>query len=250
MLLMRAVIEAERGYRRLSGNLPTDPAAAVKIKDSGFFRGFTRPPADLPKPRGTMQARKRRVVVSDLAAELVDFSKLHSTVTAEVADASYQCLIELMKNTHNHADGRGRAFSRAAKRRLKRELWIVSVYCQDGVAFFTFVDLGVGLLKSVAPKSYLGRLQQSVFTYGQPQLLQEMFSGRVAATVMEPGHGLGLPFMQQSAATNRLPGLHVLTSSATGEVSSMNFRSISSTLRGTVFRWRTGEVPVAKHESN
>jgi hypothetical protein len=240
MLLMRAIIDTERAFRRISGNLPSDAAIAAKFKQSGFFDGFAKTPGKLPAPKGRMQTRKRRLVESEYAGELVDFAIRNATVTDEVAEASYRCLIELMLNTHNHAAGSRRSANKAERRRMKRQLWMASVYCEDRVANFTFIDLGIGLLRSAAPKNFVRSLSETVFSYGQPRLIAEMFDGKVAASVMEVGHGLGLPDMRKSAMAGRLPGLRVLTSSVTGEVASMEFRNISANLKGTVFRWRTG----------
>jgi len=244
LLLMRATIDAERGYKHVRGNLPDDPEIAAKVRQSGFLTGFTKTGGKLPAPKGVMQTRKKRLVASEYAGELVDFAQRNAAVTDSVAEASYKCLIELMLNTHNHAAGHRRTTDKVARRKMKRQLWMASVYCELGVAHFTFIDLGIGLLKSVAPVSFVKSIGQNMLSLGQPQLLREIFSGRVAATVLEPGHGLGLPDMYKAARKGNLPDLRVLTSAVTGEVATMDFHSNATGLRGTVFRWRTGSIPV------
>src|SRR4051812_17119454 len=138
----------------------------------------------------------------------------HATVTHEVADASYKNLVELMGNTHNHASGRRQV-------RTRGERWHASVYCQDGNAYFTFVDLGVGILRSTAPRNFLRMLGDTLLSYGQPRLLQDVFRGIIGASAEIPGRGFGLTRMRDAAAARSLPGLRVLTSSVTGEVAGM-----------------------------
>ena len=150
LLMIRALMDWGKGkYLNVSGNMPRHPEAAGKIASSGFFVDFFRPPTGLPPPRGLMRRASDLIVKSEVAAELVDFALAHSTISGEVARASSQALVELMLNTNNHAKRAGAS---------KKEHWHASVYCQDGVAYFTFVDLGVGLLNSAAPRDFLRRV--------------------------------------------------------------------------------------------
>jgi hypothetical protein len=138
----------------------------------------------------------------------------------------------MMSNTHNHARGR-----RAELTPLKR--WHASVYCEDDVAYFNFLDLGVGILNSTESRNYLRRAGYKLFDYGQPRLLVDVFRGIIGASAEIPGRGFGLQRMREAAAAGLLPQLRVLTSGVAGEVATMKFDTVPIAFRGTIFRWTT-----------
>jgi hypothetical protein len=241
LLLMRAVInDAEGLFTNVGGNLPSRPAVAAKVKQSGFFRGFVRPPGDLPPPQGMMRRKNDRLVESAVAAELVDFAVQHVSVPAEVAVASYKTLVELMSNTHNHA-GETRA---GGGRTTGQRQWYASAYCEGETAYFSFVDLGVGILRSAAPRSFLRTLRTSISSYGEEKLLGDVFRGNIGASAEIPGRGFGLPTMRAAAEAGLLPHLRVVTASIIGDVDRLQFRTLNTALRGTVFRWTTTQSSV------
>lgn len=241
LLLIRAIIDDARGrYQSVAGSLPEDAAVAAKIKQSGFFQGFTNPPDGLPEPQGLIVRKSNTKVDSEVAAELVEFAMRHARVAREIADASYKNLVEVMGNTHNHATGIERRSSR------RRQAWQATVYCENDVAYFTFVDLGVGILRSPAPRSLLKRLGASLTDYGDLKLLQEIFQGIIGASADVPGRGFGLQRMRMSAEDNELPELKVVTSSIVGEVAGLKFRTIQPDFVGTLFRWTTKSAALAE----
>ena len=224
LLLIRAITTTRRGPTMISGNLPSDPGVAAEFKATGFFQGFTKPPADMPKPKGIMLQKSRNFVTSDEAARIVDFAEKHTDMPAECRSACYRSLVELMSNTKDHSAGRKRK-------------WFASVYCRDGTAYFNFLDLGVGILRSRTARGFLRRVKESVASYGSVNLLKAIFKGRVESISGLPWRGNGLPNMKTDAEHGHLPRLQVLTSDVVGSVCDVEFRSRRRQLRGTAFRW-------------
>ncbi len=235
LLLIRAIIASSVHHNQVSGNLPRDPAIASEFKASGFFAGFAKPPANLPPAKGLILKKSSDKVLAEMAAELVDFVKKHVPITKECANACSQTLVEVMTNTHNHAGGMkpvGRQ-----KRRFPQK-WFVSVYCRDQTAYFSFIDLGIGILESAPARNILQRAGASLSSYGRISLLEDAFKGRIGSATGKPGRGLGLPRMKQDAESGMLSDLQVLTSDIVGSVASLDFRTVAHSLRGTMFRWR------------
>lgn len=229
LLLLRAVMDDTRGSGgSVGGNLPRYPPAAAKFKHSGFFQGFERPPTDMPEPKGLIRRKQSKRVDSEIAAELVEFAQRHAELSKEGADAANKNLIELMLNTHNHA---------ANEKGTRR--WEAIVYCTGGVAYFTFVDLGVGILRSSAPKGYLKRLKQTILDVGEVELLRQVFQGKIGASAEIPGRGFGLTTMVNAAAAGRLPELRIMTSSVSGRVADLDFHEIDTKVTGTIYQWQS-----------
>ena len=84
LLLIRAITTTRTGATMVSGNLPSDPGVAAEFKATGFFQGFAKPPADMPKPKGIMLQKSRSFVTSDEAARIVDFAERHTDIARRV----------------------------------------------------------------------------------------------------------------------------------------------------------------------
>jgi hypothetical protein len=242
LLLMRAVMSDDvRGVgSSVRGSFPLDANVASKIKESGFFNGFARVVGPLPKPNGLILKKSHRSVHSEIAAELVRFAVANTKVSRQVANACSNTLVEAMTNTHNHARNDTR---RRITHRTSTRPWFASVYCEEGVASFTFVDLGVGVLNSGPTKAFLRLLptRLSVALYGRVKLMEDVFRGLVGSSTGLPGRGLGLPRMKSDCDAGLLPGLKVMSSSVLGDVGTLNFRELPIGTRGTVLRWRIGQ---------
>lgn len=240
LLLLRAIFgsPARAARTTIRGNLPSDPAVAAEFKESGFFTGIAQPPTHLPHAKGLMLGKSSNVVYARIAAELVEFALTHSHMSPNCTDASWQSLVELMTNTHNHAaTRRGTRSGRYHSSRAPR--WFASVYCRDNVAHFNFVDLGVGILNSAPANNFLQGLSSSLSSHGRIRLLTDAFCGHVGSATGQPGRGLGLPRMRADAKKHSLPRLEVLTSNIVGSVAALDFRSVGGSLQGTAFRWHT-----------
>ena len=237
LLLIRAMLLSARGQNRdVGGNLPVNPTVASEFKASGFFNGFEQPPSDLPRARGLMLNKSENTVVARMAGDLVGFAKKHVIMTKECQNACFQTLVEVMTNTHDHAGTRVSTGVRQLSKRLK---WFVCVYCIEGIAYFTFVDLGIGILNSAPARTFLQKSGASISSYGRIRLLKEAFEGKIGSVTGNPGRGLGLPRMKQDAEKGTLTDLVVLTSDVIGSVADLNFRAISTPLKGTLFHWCT-----------
>jgi hypothetical protein len=233
LLLIRAIMRSSQGVN-FRGNLPRKLEVAAKIKASGFFSGFTKPPGDLPPAAGMMHDSSERRVVNTMAAGLVIFALEHATFSQEEAEASYQTLMEVMSNTHHHAHAPATDSAGEPNR------WFAMVNCEDDRAFFTIADLGVGILKSRPAQHFLKEIVQSrLGFYGAERLLRDAFEGRVGSSTGIPGRGKGLPRMHEDAVA-RLHNLRVLTSTFVGPVKTLEFRRLPAGFRGTVFNWTVG----------
>ena len=239
LLLLRAIMDSpvRALYNNVGGNLPRDPKVATEFKASGFFAGFAKPPGDLPPAKGLMKKKSANTVHSEHAADLVDFALKHVNTTETCAMACYRNLVEVMTNTHNHA-----ANQRSSKRmRHGRERWHASVYCRNGIAYFSFVDLGVGILQSARVKRFLRKTAISISSQKRAVLLKDVFEGKIGSATEKPGRGRGLPKMKRDVDDGSLVDLKILTSDVAGSVASLDFTSVGPSLRGTAFRWQVGQ---------
>lgn len=257
LLLIRAIMDecdAPGAYRRpavFSGNLPSDETVATEFKATGFFKDFVRPPADLPKPEGIILKASKRIVDGDIAAGLCRFAVEKGNMNRRRVITSFRNLVELMNNTHEHARSNGSGHKGSDGNRRRRtpqpsSRWFASVYCRDGVAYFNFLDFGVGIMGTAPVKRAALRLQRRLgIQIASTRLLEEVFDGRAGSSTEKPGRGHGLPNMKRDATRpSGLLQLRVLTSNVSGTVANSKFGTIKQTFRGTFYHWqvRQGEI--------
>ena len=249
LLLIRAIIDecGKKGAVRhpavFSGNLPRTESVATEFKASGFFKGIARPPKNLPEPAGTFFKESKTVVHANVAAALSKFALHHATIGQDHAITSFRNLVELMNNTHEHArpvEDTSRSRSRTGtKTPQPSSRWFASVYCRERVAYFTFLDFGIGIMGSAPVRRARLRLQRLLrIPISNTDLLAEVFSGKAGSSTGKPGRGRGLPGMRRDAKESRLSRLRVLTSNVTGTVADLKFITIEGSFHGTAFHWQ------------
>ena len=243
LLLIRAIIDecgrtgSARHPAAFRGNLPRVESVATEFKASGFFKGISRPPKNLPEPAGTFFKASKTIVHADVAADLSKFALHHAQIGQDHAITSYRNLVELMNNTHEHA--RPVEDSSRTRRPQPSSRWFASVYCREGVAYFNFLDFGIGIMGSAPVRRAGLKLQRLLgFPISNTHLLAEVFSGKAGSSTGKPGRGRGLPGMRLDAQESRLSQLRVLTSNVTGTIADLEFLTIKGSFRGTAFHWQ------------
>ena len=240
LIAIRAMMRSARRSHgaTVSGNIPDDQQVAAEFKASGFFDGIAVPPPDLPPPKGIVRSYTKDRVHADIAAELVSFARRHVHISQESANACSQNLIELMTNTHNHA-----GYTRNVRRGQKpiHHTWFTSVYCTAGVAHFSFVDLGRGILGATHHQKRWRRLDASLRPRGRAKLLEDVFTGKFGSVTQDKGRGYGLPRLRRDAVRRKLGEARVFTADVFGGVKANRYRTTETPLQGTLFTWSVGE---------
>ena len=222
-----------RARSAVRGNLPNKGMVASEFLASGFFDEFKKEGVNLPSPKASWTSAKERKVVSEKAAQLVDFAESKVHIGRRARRAIWQNLVECMTNTHNHAGGQ-RVMSGNNE---DAEKWMAGVMCEENTAHFAFVDLGVGICGSREVQGFLKRVESTLRGYGPERIVRKAFEGELASVTGLPGRGLGLPRMGQHARSGLLENLQIRTGHVAGKVGEMNFRKMSENMPGTVLTW-------------
>lgn len=86
--------------------------------------------------------------------------------------AAYDSLIELMSNTHEHSN----------RDEVGVNLWFANVYTPAGSkrSFFTFVDNGTGIFKSLTVRKYVRAFRRAARLGSvNPGVLRDILEGRI-----------------------------------------------------------------------
>ncbi len=189
------------------------------------------------------------MVMAAEAIKLIEFARFHVNIPKAQLAASWQNLIECMTSTHNHA-GYNASESRVSNKPDPLEKWTAGVMINNGVAYFAFVDLGVGICGSREAKSWIATMKDRLISYRPEDVVKDAFDGKLGSRTRHKGRGLGLPRMKHASEQGLLQNLHVRTGQVEGDIASMRFRNVGEDLHGTVLTWTASEKKGIRYENS
>lgn len=222
---------------RILGNTPNNPQLADKFRDSGVFgsRYFRFSDGALRQARGTIFRSKSNEVKGQIASELIKFSTEHLFGKARKLKGVYATMIECMNNTFNHAtlDEENKA------------IWWATVYYDEEqkIAFFNFLDNGIGILESLNLK-WQDNLQLFAGLKNNADLMREVLQGKIGSRTGLSYRGNGLPEIHKRFQRGQLSRLIIITNDVYVDVENDEYRTLPKSFDGTFFHW---EISYDKH---
>jgi ABC-type transporter Mla MlaB component len=223
-LLLSVVNEFTARGKKIIGSKPKNSEARKTLELSGFFdymNGSVEYSTEVNS--NTIIEQSNKCVEPQSTAKIV--SEAMKTITGEKKrNKKLQGLfIELMANSINHG------FPDNEKKK-----WILSTshYKGEGYVSFSFIDNGVGILKTLNQK--IGRQLLTVFK-GKQDLLQTAFKGEIGSRTGLHFRGKGLPFIKDKFDSNRISNLFILTNNVILDYISNEFYEIDVPYSGTFY---------------
>lgn len=210
------------------GNLPSDPAAADMLMQSGFFDYVT---STKPLPtctRGKIVQKQSKKVEPRVARDLIHTGTAAIHGVAKPHFSTYRVLIESMSNTHNHA----------AREYAGNQTWWATVYADhiSGRACYTFLDIGVGIFRSMKVNPFR-RLYRKLGARNNVALLKDILDGKVESRTRKNYRGKGLPAINRLLKEGKIHSLVIITNDVYANVSTGDFRVLPTEFAGTLLYW-------------
>jgi len=231
---------------KFNGNFPKNQELGRLLVDSGFFRYLSRSVGDkvdytLGKPNQIF-TRANKKVNSALSYLVMAESSRTIWGSERTCKGLHRILIELMQNTHNHANSEEEGSTH----------WWLSVNHdkQNKKVSFVFVDYGIGIFESLKKKpkaekwaNRIEKLKQFFSSHGNPELLRALLEGEVHMTVTgQHFRGKGLPGIKQVLERNQISNLHVISNDVFANVEKSQYITLKSTLNGTFVYWELNQT--------
>jgi len=223
-LLLSVMNEFTAKGREIIGSKPKNSKAKKILELSGFFDYMD---GDIEYPSetnsNTIVEQSNKNVEPQSTAKIVRSAMKTVTGVSQRNKKLQGLFIELMANSINHGFPG-----------CKSKKWIVSTshYEDDKYVSFSFIDNGVGILKTLNQK--LGRKLATLFK-GKHDLLQSAFKGEIGSRTGLPFRGKGLPFIQDKYDTNRISNLFILTNNVILDYKNNKFYEIRVPYSGTFY---------------
>lgn len=233
--VLLAVMARSMRERQVSfgGNQPMSEKAQRVLAASGFYDLVQTKQTVATDPLGRIKRRDSKKVEAATASELIRFGGRCLHEKEMVCQAAYSAMLECMGNSNNHASGIEHV----------EETWWATVYVDPDRrrACFTFVDMGVGIFKSLKIKT--NRKVLRLFGLDRDdRILQDLFAGVIGSRTQLPFRGKGLPRIRKLADSRRLQEVKVLTNDVFGDVSGGVYRLINGHFHGTLIYWEVDDA--------
>ncbi len=213
--------------KAISGNMPEDTKLVQIFLNAGFYnyvnsaipKGIDK---DITYNLKTSQKADPKIA-KDIAERIVKDKKYKSF---------YKILIELMSNTHNHADPNEEG----------RYHWCFHGYHnkEKNVWQCTFIDVGVGIFESTPVKEYKSK---NIFSKEKnDSLLKKVLSGDIKkkpfTRIDKKNRGKGLPFIYKAIKSEEIYSTFIIISNdVSADINKESDEKLNKNFSGTFYYW-------------
>jgi hypothetical protein len=211
------------------GNAPSKSEFREVLRNSGFYEHMASSEPKDKTRSALMITANSNTVLSATAREMRRFATINTLGKDVKYRAIQETAVDCMANSQEHAKpGHEGAYK-----------WFFNVYFDKHtkVTKFTFVDLGVGILKSIQTRDQ-GFFQQ-IFSISKSnvQLLKGILQGKVGSRTNQPNRGKGLPRMYQYFRQGLIHRFVVISNDVYADFERGNFRTLKRPFHGTLISW-------------
>lgn len=227
--LLAAIVEDRREHpnSRKKGNCPINPDLKQLFIESGFYNYVaSKIPAKPLQGRLLLHKISNNKVEPELAKNVCIKGVKHSFNSEEKFKPLYEILIECMANTNNHA---------SLQKRGEYDWWIY-VYnnTEIGTTQYTFLDIGVGVFKSLPVKNYISKLESLVKSKSNVDLVQDLFDGKISSRTEQSERGRGFPLIFNHSKNPRIKNLMIITNDVMANLKTEHYINMSADFKGTL----------------
>ena len=221
------------------GDYPRNANAHKRLYASGFFKllkvahFMPRPAYSLGNAKAGCMTHAQKNVEQGFTKEVIREASIAVWGKERRSNGTQTALIELMQNTNNHA----------APRKGEKHWWLtVDHRPAENRAIFTFVDLGVGVFKSLDGSTKWANWRTFFGLLGggdsNAENLRLILAGELHRTVTKQEfRGKGLPAINRALNQGWISNLRIITNDVYADVSKQVFQTLKHPFTGTLLSW-------------
>ncbi len=214
------------------GNAPRNKELNKLFLESGFYDHVAQHDGFVKKSDGDQLFKQvSKLVMPDLAAAASEMGINHVFNGGVVIDDLFDILIETMSNTHDHADNDAKGECR----------WWLYVHnfpnqCRTG---YTFVDLGVGIFRSVIVEGYWRQKFRDTPLSSNLELVDDLLAGKIKSREVKDNEirGKGIPEIVEYAKNDHFAEFYLISNDVKIDLKTGKKEKLQHRLNGTLFYW-------------
>ncbi|MGN6212239.1 hypothetical protein [Parafilimonas sp.] len=217
-----------------SGNYPDNPELNKLFTQSGFQR-FVLTKGKKEKTDGNFLHRERHFKVEPVIAKNAALAGIKHTFGNEKPyEPLYDILIECMSNTNNHAT-----------MTTDKTYWWLYVYndSKTGNTSYSFIDLGVGIFKSIELQDYyttfIKNFFKGKFLITHMGLVDDLLAGKIQSRVDEDNEirGKGIPQIVEHSRRRTFKEFYIISNDIKINLKTFEKEQLNYNFSGTFLYW-------------
>ncbi|RZJ49276.1 MAG: hypothetical protein EOO44_18560, partial [Flavobacterium sp.] len=218
-----------RNFMTIHGNAPDDDKFKKLFTESGFYKHVRSKNEFVVSVNNLMHNESNFKVKPELAGEIVEMIMERGNLSDLFIEPIYNIFIELMSNTHHHAD---------LSKYGSSKWWLFLFIDNDAKKIsISFIDLGVGIFKSMIVKSYIKRIGLTTRLIDNSILVKDILNGKIQSRIEKDNEirGKGIPQVVQYAREGCFNKFYLITNNIMIDLKDSSFKKLTSELKGTFY---------------
>ena len=223
-------ITSLRNYKaKIIGNEPINVNTQKIFRESGFYKFVKSKIKHKGADGNLMHKESNYMVVPHIAANGTRLSLENGNYDENETEAIYNIFIELMSNTHHHANLTNYGITK----------WWLYVYSDKAtnVTSICFLDLGVGIFKSIVVKSYIRKIKRTLGFTHNIDLVDDLINGNIASRIEADNEirGKGIPQITSYSTLPIFKSFYMITNNVKVDFKKNTKYKLHNNFAGTLF---------------
>ena len=213
---------------QIHGNAPDDINLKKIFTESGFYSFVTCETNFKSSVDNILHEESNFKVKPEIAGRVTDLieKKLQSNISEDEIEALYNIFIELMSNTHHHADNSKYGHTK----------WWLFAHCADDEINITFIDLGIGIFKSRVVKEKVKKLGINLKLMSNLVLVDDLLDGKIQSRIDIDNEirGKGLPQILEYSKMDIFETFYIVTNDILVNLKNRDRQKLTNNFKGTM----------------
>lgn len=213
----------------IHGNAPEIDKFRKRFTESGFYKHVKSKTKYKVAKDNIMHNESNVKVKPDIAGDSVEVIFNHCPYGEDFVEPIYNIFIELMSNTHHHAN----------LSRYGSSKWWLYLFTDEETQeiSLSFLDLGVGIFKSLIFRSYLKKLGRSLKLTDNTSLVADLLNGKIQSRIEIDNEirGKGIPQIVEYSKLDCFEEFYLITNDVKIDLKTNTSTKLKEKLNGTFY---------------
>ncbi len=216
---------------QIHGNAPDKEDLKKIFTESGFYSFVNSVSKFKTTTENLLHQESNFKVKPEIAGRVTDLieSTLEFNITEDEVEAIYNIFIELMSNTHHHAD---------VTKYGHTKWWLFAHCAKDGINI-TFIDQGIGIFRSRVVKEKIKKLGIDIKALSNLVLVDDLLDGKIQSRIDIDNEirGKGLPQIVEYSKLDIFESFYIVTNDIWINLKNRNRKKLSNSFNGTLINF-------------
>lgn len=216
---------------QVHGNAPDNPVLKKIFTESGFYNFVNSKAKYKVNDENLLHQESNFKVKPEIAGRVTDLIEEYvgDYLVEDDLDSIYEIFIELMSNTHHHAD---------IYKYGQTKWWLFS-HCDKDEINVTFIDLGIGIFKSRVVKDKIRKLGLNIKVLSNLVLVDDLLDGKIQSRIDIDNEirGKGLPQIVEYSKRDVFDTFHIVTNDILINLKNRDRKKLKSAFMGTLINF-------------